>query len=361
MDWQKTYADVEKRYHELVHLLSSETITMDERVEHNRALSQVTPLYEQLGQYLIWQKELTDLDLMRDGSDEEMLSIVEEERIRLEENLAESEEQIKLMMLPKDVADEGGAVLEIRAGTGGDEAGLFVMDLMRMYLRYIQLENWKSEVVECDENALGGSSRVILLIEGDGVYGKLRLEGGVHRVQRIPATESGGRIHTSTVTVAVLAKASEVDVELDMGDLRIDTYRAQGAGGQHVNKTDSAVRITHIPSGIVAQCQDHKSQHRNRQQAMEVLRARLYDIKRQEGVAERASNRREQIGSGDRSERIRTYNFPQGRVTDHRLPITLYKLELILVGEALNELIEPLLLEERRQLLASWEEQTGKG
>lgn len=355
MDLWKSFAEIKARYEDLVQELSSSAMSMEEMVLKNKELARLNPLIEQIDLYEKFDAEYKALDDISEEEDEEFKEMMLSEREELERKLEEGEEAIKIMLLPYDRADDRGAIIEIRAGTGGDEAGLFVMDLFRMYTRYAQVCGWKIETVECDENALGGSSQVVALIRGEGVYGRLRLEGGVHRVQRVPATESGGRIHTSTVTVAVLPQAEDIDVEIRGEDLRIDTYRAQGAGGQHVNKTDSAVRITHIPTGLVSQCQDHKSQHRNKQQAMEVLRSRMYERERSAKMAQRGDDRRGQIGSGDRSERIRTYNFPQGRVTDHRLPITLYKIDLILSGEALEELIQPLLLEERREKLLNWE------
>jgi peptide chain release factor 1 len=353
-DWVPIFEDIRRRYDALVEALGAEDILLQDRVDKNRSLAKLTPLMDHVERYGRVEEELRLLEDMGDDEGEEMERLMGEEREVLKADLLSLEEEMKWLLLPHDDADDGGGMLEIRAGTGGDEAGLFVMDLLRMYMRYAERLGWKTEMVSCDENALGGSSQVVMWVKGEGVYGRLRREGGVHRVQRVPVTESGGRIHTSTVTVAILPQAEDVDVEIDSGDLRIDTYRAQGAGGQHVNKTDSAVRITHIPSGLVSQCQDHKSQHRNRLQAMEVLRSRLYDRERQEKDALRANDRRGQIGSGDRSERIRTYNFPQGRVTDHRLPLTLYKLESVLAGETLDELIEPLLLKERQEMLKNW-------
>ncbi|MBT3534958.1 MAG: peptide chain release factor 1, partial [Rhodospirillaceae bacterium] len=252
-------------------------------------------------------------------------------------------------------ADTKNAILEVRAGTGGDEAALFAADLLRMYQRYAEINGWKFELMDISQSDLGGIRDAVASITGRGVFAKLKFESGVHRVQRVPETESQGRIHTSAATVAVLPEAEEIDVEVAQSDLRVDTYRAQGAGGQHVNKTDSAIRITHLPSGIVVQCQDNKSQHKNRAQAMKVLRSRLYDAERQKVEGERASSRKEQVGSGDRSERIRTYNFPQGRVTDHRINLTLYKLDKMMSGEAVDEVVDALIADYQASLLADLE------
>ncbi len=259
---------------------------------------------------------------------------------------------MKLLLLPKDVADQKNAILEIRAGTGGDEAALFAGDLMRMYEHYADLRGWRHEAIQLSETDLGGIKEAVLSISGTGVFARLKFESGVHRVQRVPETEASGRIHTSAATVAVLPEAEEVDVEIDGKDLRIDVFRASGPGGQSVNTTDSAVRITHLPSGIVVSIQDEKSQHKNKAKAMKVLLARIYEAERAARDAVRAAARKGQVGSGDRSERIRTYNFPQGRVTDHRIGLTLYKLDKIVSGEALDEVIEPLIAEDQASRLA---------
>ncbi len=286
------------------------------------------------------------------SSDKEMRSLAREELESLDERLPELEQDLKLLLLPKDEADRRACIMEIRAGTGGDEAGLFAGDLLRMYQRYCQNHSWPFEVIDISENEVGGIAQVTVSINGAGAYGKLKFESGVHRVQRVPTTESGGRIHTSAATVAVLPEAQEVDIEINEGDLRVDTYRSQGAGGQHVNTTDSAIRITHLPTGLVVTCQDEKSQHKNRAKAMKVLRARLYDQERERQASERAADRKSMVGSGDRSERIRTYNFPQGRVTDHRINLTLYKLDRMMLGEALDEILDALILEDQSSLLA---------
>jgi peptide chain release factor 1 len=277
--------------------------------------------------------------------------MAEEEARELQGEIEATEQKMKVLLLPRDEADSRNAILEIRPGTGGDEAGLFAGDLLAMYRRYSELQGWKFEILEMSENDVGGLKEVSAKINGTNVFAALKFESGVHRVQRVPATESGGRIHTSAATVAVLPEAEEVDIEIKNEDIRIDTMRASGAGGQHVNTTDSAVRITHLPTGIIV-TQSQKSQHRNRDEAMRVLRARLYELARDEADAERAANRKGQVGSGDRSERIRTYNYPQGRVSDHRINLTLHKLDRIVAGDSLGEVIEALTAEDQAARLA---------
>ena len=262
---------------------------------------------------------------------------------------------MQILLLPKDAADEKSAILEIRAGTGGNEAALFAGDLFRMYQRYAEARGWKVEIVSTSEGTAGGYKEIVAEITGRGVFARLKFESGVHRVQRVPATEAQGRIHTSAATVAVLPEAQDVDIAINESDLKIDTMRAQGAGGQHVNKTDSAVRITHLPTNTVVYVQDERSQHKNRARAMNLLKARLYDMQRQKLDAERAADRKSQVGSGDRSERIRTYNFPQGRVTDHRINLTLYKLDKVVAGEALDDVIDPLITEYQAAQMAAGE------
>src|SRR5690348_2542295 len=286
---------------------------------------------------------MTDAEaLAEDGGDAEMRSLAQAELLALKTRLPQLEQEVKLLLLPKDEADERNAILEVRAGTGGEEAALFAADLFRMYQRYAAQRGWRFEVMEVSETGLGGFKEAIASISGRDVFHRLKFESGVHRVQRVPETEGSGRIHTSAATVAVLPEAEEVDIQIDEKDLRIDVFRSSGPGGQSVNTTDSAVRITHIPTGVVVQQQDEKSQHKNKAKALKILRARLYEAKRQEMEQARAAQRRGQVGTGDRSERIRTYNFPQGRVTDHRIGVTLYKIDKVMTGEALDEIIEPL-------------------
>ena len=292
-------------------------------------------------------------EMLADRSlDAEMRALARDELEAFEARLPELEREVQLALLPADEADAKGAILEIRAGTGGEEAALFAGDLYRMYQRYAELRGWRFEPLSVSDTGLGGVKEVIVAIKGQGVFARLKYEAGVHRVQRVPVTEASGRIHTSAATVAVLPEAEEVDLKIDEKDLRIDVYRSSGPGGQSVNTTDSAVRITHLPSGIVVTQQDEKSQHKNRAKALRVLRARLYDRERAARDAERAQDRKGQIGTGDRSERIRTYNFPQGRCTDHRINLTLYKLDRILAGEALDEVIEALIAEDHAARLA---------
>ena len=347
-------ARVTARFEELTHLMSEGSLGGDAYAEFSKEYSDLTPIVKSIEEY---QGALSELDgilaMMADPeTDAEMKALAEQELEDLKQRIPALESEVKLQMLPKDEADGRNAILEVRAGTGGDEAGLFAADLFRMYQRYADRMGWKFEIMEFQDTGIGGVKEAVAEISGKEVFRHLKFESGVHRVQRVPATESGGRIHTSAATVAVMPEAQEVDVNIESKDLRIDTYRAQGAGGQHVNTTDSAVRITHIPTGVVVTQQDEKSQHKNRAKAMKILRARLYDAERARVESERAAARKGQVGSGDRSERIRTYNFPQGRVTDHRINLTLYKLDRVMTGEALDEVIDALVSEDQAQRLA---------
>ncbi|MDW4497618.1 peptide chain release factor 1 [Sulfitobacter sp. D35] len=310
--------------------------------------SDLRPVVEQIAAY---RQLLSDMDEAREMlSDPDMAELAEEEMPRLKAELPKAEAALQLALLPKDEADARPAMLEIRPGTGGDEAALFAGDLLRMYQRYAEARGWQFEIVEMQESELGGVKEAVIHIKGDNVFARLKYESGVHRVQRVPATESGGRIHTSAATVAVLPEAQDVDIQIDANDLRIDTMRASGAGGQHVNTTDSAVRITHLPTGIVVTSSE-KSQHRNREKAMQVLKARLYDLERSRADSERSADRAAQVGSGDRSERIRTYNFPQGRMTDHRINLTLYRLDAVMQGD-LDEIVDALTADAQARQMA---------
>lgn len=304
-----------------------------------------------------WKKASTSLDELEEiiddeASDPEMRTLAEDEVHQTRQAVETLEGKIRRLLIPKDEADTKNAILEVRAGTGGDEAALFAADLFRMYSRYADLRGWKTEILSANETGIGGYKEITATVSGRDVFAQLKFESGVHRVQRVPVTESGGRIHTSAATVAVLPEAEDVDVKIEDKDIRIDVYRSSGPGGQSVNTTDSAVRITHLPTGIVVTQQDEKSQHKNKAKAMKVLRARVYDMERSKRDEERAANRRSQVGSGDRSERIRTYNFPQNRVTDHRINLTLHKLDQVIAGEALGELIEALIAEDQAAILA---------
>ena len=313
--------------------------------------SDLRPVVEEIALYRQLLDDMAEAQAML--ADPEMAELAQDELPRLKKRLPEVESNLRIALLPKDAADAGSAILEIRPGTGGDEASLFAGDLLRMYQRYAEARGWKFEIIEESLTELGGIKEVVANVQGDGVFARLKYESGVHRVQRVPTTESGGRIHTSAATVAVLPEAKDVDIKIDANDIRIDTMRASGAGGQHVNTTDSAVRITHIPSGIVVTSAE-KSQHRNREIAMTVLRARLYDAERNRIDSERSADRKTQVGSGDRSERIRTYNFPQGRLSDHRINLTLYKLDQVMQGD-LDEIIDALISDAQANMLAEME------
>ncbi len=326
----------------------------DAFVALSRELAELEPVVTAIRAYQGAEENLRGIEaLIEDpATDPEMRALAFEERPEAEEALDSAAQALRLMLLPKDAADEKSAILEVRAGTGGDEAAIFAGNLFGMYSRYAQAKGWKVEIISESEGTAGGYKEIVAEIKGRGVFARLKFESGVHRVQRVPATETQGRIHTSAATVAVLPEAEDVDIAINEADLKIDTMRAQGAGGQHVNKTESAIRITHLPTGTVVFVQDERSQHKNRARAMALLRARLYEAERTAKDAARAADRRSQVGSGDRSERIRTYNFPQGRVTDHRINLTLYKLEEVLSGEALDELIDALITEHQAALLA---------
>ena len=329
-------------------------VNSEEYVRITRELAELNPLIEAVKAYRGANAEIAGIDaLIADPAIEpEMRAMAQAERETLEARSIDLAQKIRVALLPKDAMDDRNVVLEIRAGTGGDEAALFAGDLFRMYERFAALQGWKVEVISASEGTVGGFKEIIAEVRGRGAFAKLKFESGVHRVQRVPNTETQGRIHTSAATVAVLPEVEDVDVDIKQDDLRIETMRAQGAGGQHVNKTESAIRITHIPTGIVVMMQDSRSQHKNRASAMNILRSRIYDAERQCIEAARSADRREKVGSGDRSERIRTYNFPQGRVTDHRINLTLYKLPQVIEGEALGEFIDALITEHQAELLA---------
>ena len=318
----------------------------------SKEYAELDPLVGAIRAYRQALNEMADLRELIAGDDAEMADMAEAEIAELQDKLPEMEQALEILLLPKDSADELNVILEVRAGTGGDEAALFAGDLFRMYARHADIEGWKVEMISQSEGEVGGFKEIIAAIRGKGVFAQLKFESGVHRVQRVPETESGGRIHTSAATVAVLPEPEEVDVQIEEKDLRVDVFRASGPGGQSVNTTDSAVRITHLPTGIVVSQQDEKSQHKNRDKAMQVLRARLFEAARARVDSERAADRKSQVGSGDRSERIRTYNFPQGRVTDHRINLTLYRLNEIIAGD-LDEVIGALLSEHQAGQLAA--------
>ncbi|HWM49661.1 MAG TPA: peptide chain release factor 1 [Xanthobacteraceae bacterium] len=326
-------------------------------VKLSRELADLAPVVEKVKAYRAVASEIADLEAMIDDpkTDAEMREIAHAEKSGLEEKRAALEEEIRIALIPKDAMDDRNVILEIRAGAGGDEASIFAGDLFRMYERYAARQGWKTEVISASEGTVGGYKEIIAEIRGRGAFAKLKFESGVHRVQRVPDTEGSGRIHTSTATVAVLPEAEDVDIDINEQDLRIDTLRSGGAGGQHVNKTESAIRMTHIPTGIVVMMQEDRSQHRNRAKAMAVLRSRLYEHERQKLDAARSAERRGQVGTGDRSERIRTYNFPQGRVSDHRINLTLYNLPKVIEGEALDEIVDALVADHQASLLAAEE------
>jgi len=342
-----------ERSKELEKLLSGE-LASEDYVIFSKEYSEIEPLKKAINDWKSYSSEVEGLnEIINEGSsDTEMQELAKTELIDLKDLIEKVEESIQLMLLPKDEADSSDVILEIRAGTGGDEAAIFAGDLFRMYQRFSDINKWKTQIMSLSDGDVGGYKEIILSISGENVFSKLKFESGVHRVQRVPATESSGRIHTSAATVAVLPEPEDVDIDIQEKDIRVDVFRASGPGGQSVNTTDSAVRITHLPSGLVVSQQDEKSQHKNKAKAMKILRARLYEVERDKQQQERAADRRFQVGSGDRSERIRTYNYPQGRVTDHRINLTLHKLETILEGQDLEGLIDSLITEEKARQLA---------
>lgn len=345
--------NLEERYNELTELLSQPEIIADQNrfQKYAKAHADLTPVVEKYRQYLATLQEIDDdREMLQEEQESEFRQLVEQEMTGLQERKGEQEQELKVLLLPRDPNDDKSVIMEIRAGTGGEEAALFANDLFRMYTRYAELKGWKIDIMNSHYTDIGGIKEITFAVDGTGVYSRLKYESGVHRVQRIPVTESGGRIHTSAATVAVLPEAEEVEVEIDPNELRIDVYCASGPGGQCVNTTQSAVRITHIPTGLVVTCQDEKSQHKNKAKALRVLRARLKDVMEAEQHAEMAGTRRSQVGTGDRSERIRTYNFPQGRVSDHRINLTVHKLDSVLAGQ-LDEIIDALILNDQAERL----------
>jgi peptide chain release factor 1 len=344
------------RFHAIEAQLSSGQTTNFAKLSKEHA--QLAPVVGAIRAYKDTSTALAESEaLINDpASDAELRALADEDARSLRERFGTLERDVKLLLLPKDAADSSSAIVEIRAGTGGAEAALFAGDLLKMYTRYAQLQGWKAELLSLSDSDLGGVKEAVLAVEGEGAYAKLKFESGVHRVQRIPVTEGSGRIHTSAATVAVLPEPEDVDIDVQEKDLRVDVYRASGAGGQHVNKTESAVRITHLPTGVVVAMQEEKSQHKNRAKAMKILKARLFEAERERQASERAAERKGLVGSGDRSERIRTYNFPQGRVSDHRINLTLYKLDRIISGDDLGDIVDALVTEDQASRLAAEDE-----
>ena len=350
--------DIVRRFEEVLEELNNPSVV--ENQERFRKLmkeqTDLTPIVEAYKSYQAAKQDMEDsLAILEEENDEEMRQLAKEELSDAKNRIEELEQKMKILLLPKDPNDDKNVIVEIRAGAGGDEAALFAAELYRMYARFAERNRWKTELISVNENGIGGFKEAVFMITGQGAYSKLKYESGVHRVQRVPATESGGRIHTSTSTVAIMPEAEEVDVELDMNDCRFDVFRASGNGGQCVNTTDSAVRLTHIPTGIVVSCQDEKSQLKNKEKALKVLRSRLYDLELAKKQSAEAEERRSQIGTGDRSEKIRTYNFPQGRVTEHRIKLTLYKIDAIMDGD-LYEVIDSLIAADQAAKLTSMNE-----
>lgn len=345
----------EDRYEEINHKLSDPTVIANQD-EYRKLMKEYAELEEIVGKYREYKKVSHDIEdakeMLEDKLDKDFRDMVQAEFDEAKEKLEAIKKQLKILLVPKDPNDDKNVIVEIRGGAGGEEAALFSGVLFRMYTRYAERRRWKVEVLDANDTEIGGFKEVVFLIEGRGAYSRLKFESGVHRVQRVPTTESSGRIHTSTVTVAVLPEVGEVDVDINPADLKIDTYRASGAGGQHINKTESAIRITHIPSGIVVNCQDERSQHKNKDRAMTVLRSKLYEIAQEQQNSEVAQARKSQVGTGDRSERIRTYNYPQRRITDHRIGLTLYKIDEMLDGD-IEELIDALITTDQSEKLGS--------
>ena len=350
-------ADLEKKYIELNEKINDPETIADQNLWRNlmKEHSDLTPIIEKYREYKTAENAVSDaLEMLDAETDEEFRQLLKDELSENKEKLSRIKDEIKILLLPKDPNDEKNVIMEIRGGAGGDEAALFAADLFRMYSRYAERKHWQTEVLSVNENDLGGIKEISFMIKGKNAYSRLKYESGVHRVQRVPTTESGGRIHTSTVTVAVLPEAEELDVNINMNDIRIDVFRASGNGGQCVNTTDSAVRVTHIPTGIVVSCQNEKSQIKNKAQALKVLYSRIYEMERAKHEAEISADRKSQVGTGDRSERIRTYNFPQGRVTDHRIKLTLHRIEAILDGD-LDELMDTLITTDQAEKLKNAE------
>ena len=356
MSFESNLERVSSRHRELEMTLStSKGLSAEDITKLSIELSELAPIAEKINEVRSLQKELNENSSLADENqqDKELLVLIQSEIMELSKSIGILRDELQRLLLPKDEINEKNAILEVRAGTGGDEAALFATELFSMYQRYSALRGWRFDILEISENDIGGYREAIASITGRSVFARLKFESGVHRVQRVPTTESGGRIHTSAATVAVLPEAEEVDVHIEDKDLRIDIFRASGPGGQSVNTTDSAVRITHLPTGIVVSQQDEKSQHKNKAKGMKILRARIFDLERTKRAAERAADRKEQVGTGDRSERIRTYNFPQGRVTDHRINLTLYKIDKVIAGEALDDIVDGLTATEEAARLAA--------
>ncbi len=349
--------EIEQHFDELSEQLQDPDVVSNQE-NYTRLMKEykrLTPIVETFRSLIKAQSDEADARELIDGGDKELKELAEEELKAAKEAIEELSEQLKILLLPTDPNDDRSVIVEIRGGAGGEEAALFAGSLYRMYSMYAESKGWKTEIINASETELGGFKEISFMINGEGAYSRLKFESGVHRVQRVPETETQGRIHTSTVTVAVLPEAEDVEIEINPADLQIDTFRSSGAGGQHINKTESAIRITHLPTGLIVECQDERSQHKNREKAMKVLRSRLYEAKQREQESKRASERRSQVGTGDRSERIRTYNYPQSRVSDHRIGLTLYHLEQILNGD-LDQVIDPLITADRAEKLKAGEQ-----